>query len=65
MATYSKGTRSFDTERGGYLRLIVRSTSLFPYLFYPHVQSCSESMSSIPILAPYLAATGASYAEQN
>lgn len=31
MATYSKGARSFDTERGGYLRLIVPSTSLFPY----------------------------------
>lgn len=36
MATYSKGARSFDTERGGYLRLIVPSTSLFPYF----LQSC-------------------------
>lgn len=26
-----QGARSFDTERGGYLRLIVPSTSLFPY----------------------------------
>lgn len=50
MATYSKGTRSFDTERGGYLRLIVPSTSLFPY-FYHHVQVRIESMSSISILA--------------
>lgn len=31
MATYSKGARSFDTERGGYVRLMVPSTSLFPY----------------------------------